>query len=183
MAHYQCIDWVHTSQSGKYDHRMHKIPSQSRSLRAVSAKLDSLVGPNAPYKSVRALATALGQLPRSVQRYVSLESDMSLGMLDDIADALGVEPAALISTEADARIPHPLVLEGMNLLRRLPAEDLQRALGILRVFSGAPAPHTPKGDLDKLTLPTELAEDHSPDSIGQRIETRTHPRKRKARDS
>ncbi len=123
-------------QPGSYDARMPKNPIESTTLRAVTANIESMIGPGRRFASVNAMAAALGMHATTLRRYINHESDMTMTMLDFFSSSLGVSQAALIDpTTAGVEPADALVVECLALLRDLPYEELAKVRQIIGVYA------------------------------------------------
>ncbi|SDV48688.1 helix-turn-helix domain-containing protein [Chitinasiproducens palmae] len=119
------------SYSGCYDDRM------ATSHENLALRLADLIGPGRPFKSGNQLAKALGQHQRAINRYINLEVVPTLAAVDQIAQALGVEPAALIGPIGGVSSPvfSPEIGYSIQLLRQMSAEAQARAAAVLEALA------------------------------------------------
>jgi AraC-like DNA-binding protein len=133
---------------------MPKNPIESASLRAVTAHLQALIGPDRPFATINAMASKLGMHPTTLRRYINHESDMTMTMLDFFSTSLGIPPATLIDPKGNGAAPaDELVVECLNLLRSLPYEELIKVRQIIGVY----VPSSEVG-LEKRTRAATLAD-------------------------
>lgn len=137
---------------------MRKSLVNTPSLSTLIAQLNSMIGPGKRFASINAMAVALSMHPTTLRRYMSMESDITLTMLDHISSGLGLRPDTLLDPEAaDVEPAHSLVLASLDLLRNLPAPDLQRVFQMLDAYVSPSKARIEKSrsavDLDTLTEP------------------------------
>lgn len=173
----------HTNYSDPYHLDMPKAPIQSPSLSTLVGRLDLMIGPGRRFASINAMAVALGMHATTLRRYMSMESDITLSMLDHIADGLGIPAGSLLDPASDQVEPaHELVLASLKVLRSLPPSDLERVFQLLMAYAFPSKvrlenPASPV-DLDALTVPHSAPEDRHTREGVTRSAVGQHPRKR-----
>lgn len=111
------------------------------SIEIFRRKIKRLCGEEGRFRSATALAEFLKMWPRTLTGYLREDKpkDMLLGMLDQVAAGLGMEPWELITPGIAAEAEHPFILEARHLLRQMSEQELVKALAILRALKGSPA--------------------------------------------
>lgn len=162
---------------------MAKAPIQSPSLSALVARLESMIGPDKQFASINAMAVSLGMHATTLRRYMSMESDITLSMLDHIAEGLGVPAETLLDPHGTHVEPaHELVRASLQVLRTLPAQELARVFQMLNAYAHPTKARLEKADttvdLDALTVPHNAPDERHAREGVTRSAVGRHPRKR-----
>lgn len=162
---------------------MQKNLVDSTSLRTLIAHLDAMIGPERRFPSINAMAVALGLHATTLRRYMNMESDITLTMLDAIAGGLGVRPEALLDpASTDVAPADRLAIESLAILKSLPTPELERVFQMLSAYASPTKGHyksrpsaTP---LDDLTASHDLTEAGHADEGVSFSASHRHKRKR-----
>lgn len=166
-----------------YHRTMPKSPIQSPSLSTLVARLESMIGPDRRFASINAMAVTLGMHATTLRRYISMESDITLSMLDHIAEGLGIPSETLLDPRGTPAEPaHELVRASLQVLRTLPPSDLARVFQMLNAFAHPTKVPVEKRDstvdLDSLTVPHNAPDERHAREGVKRSAVGRHPRKR-----
>src|SRR5207253_190845 len=126
-THLNALSKSHMYHLAPYHPDMQKNLVDSTSMRTLIAHLDAMIGPERRFPSINAMAVALGLHATTLRRYMNMESDITLTMLDTIAGGLGIDPSALLDpARTDVAPADRLAVESLAILKSLPPPELER---------------------------------------------------------